>query len=442
MQRIAIVSEHASPLAQLGSVDSGGQNIYVANVARRLAALGYWVDVFTRLDSPSLPSEISWDERVRIVHVPAGPACYVPKEQLMPLMADFSRYMHDYFTASEESYDLVHANFFMSAMAALPIARRFDIPFAVTFHALGRVRRRHQAEADRFPDSRFDVEDNIVRNADCIIAECPQDRQDLIELYGADPARISMVPCGFDSDEMAPMDKQAARALLHWDPDAFHLLQLGRMVPRKGVDNVIRALARLRSRHHINARLCVVGGSASDPARDKTPELARLRGIAQEEGVLDQVEFTGRRGRNQLRRYYCAADAFVTTPWYEPFGITPVEAMACATPVIGSDTGGIRYTVADGETGFLVPARDPDSLAEKLAVLARDPGLVCRMGQAGARRANQMFTWRRVGEELAQVFEGLTSDRRASPAPLPAYAHTPAGMVMLRPAGKIQDEEQ
>ncbi|CDM25138.1 Glycosyl transferase, group 1 [Castellaniella defragrans 65Phen] len=411
MQRIAIVSEHASPLAPAGGVDSGGQNIYVANVARQLAARGYRVDVYTRLDSPSQPPVIDWGENVRVIHVPAGPARYLPKEELLPLMGAFGRFLEDCFEVAEEPYDLIHANFFMSAMASMPVARRFGIPLAVTFHALGRVRRRHQARADRFPDSRFAIEEEIVRRADCLIAECPQDRRDLIELYGADPARISMVPCGFDGEEMAPMDRREARRLVGWPDDAFYLLQLGRMVPRKGIDNVIRALARLRFHHHVDARLCVVGGNIARPTDQDVPELLRLREIAREEGVPDRVEFTGRRGRTQLRRYYCAADVFVSTPWYEPFGITPVEAMACATPVVGADTGGIRYSVADGETGFLVPPRDPDRLAEKLAVLARDPELARRMGQAGVRRANRLFTWREVGEELAEVFEVLIRRR-------------------------------
>lgn len=413
MRKIAIVSEHASPIAQAGGVDSGGQNVYVAQVARRLAAMGMQVDVFTRLDNPYLPSEMEWGENVRIVHVPAGPARALPKEALLPYMDDFSAYMNRYF-GEADAYDLIHANFFMSAMASLPVARRAGIPLAVTFHALGRVRRQHQAEADLFPDARFDIEEDIVRHADRIIAECPQDKKDLIDLYQADPQRISMIPCGFDEQEMWPMDRVTARAGLGWEPGAFYLLQLGRMVPRKGVDNVIRALAHLRKRRAVDARLCIVGGNTRDPFDATTPELARLGAIARDEGVQDYVEFAGRRARHQLRQYYCAADAFVTTPWYEPFGITPVEAMACARPVVGSDTGGIRYTVVDGETGFLVPPREPVMLADKLEVLARDEALATRMGAAGLRRAKKLFTWDRVGLELAREFDVLTGQKEMS----------------------------
>ncbi|MDS1139718.1 glycosyltransferase family 1 protein [Pusillimonas sp. SM2304] len=424
MQRIAIVSEHASPLAQLGGVDSGGQNVYVANVARELARQGHCVDVFTRLDNPYLPEQMDWDNNVRIIHVPAGPARHLPKESLLPYMKEFGDYMQSYVHEHVIQYDVIHANFFMSALASMPLAKQTNTPLAVTFHALGKVRRLHQAHNDHFSDCRFPIEENIVRNADCIIAECPQDKRDLIALYDADPDRISMVPCGYDPSELTPLKMPDARKTLGWDDDTFYLLQLGRMVPRKGIDNVIRALARLRTRHGVQARLCVVGGNLSVGGSGDTEELERLMQVAREEKIADFVEFTGSRGRNQLSRYYSASDVFVTTPWYEPFGITPVEAMACRRPVIGSNTGGIRYTVVDGETGFLVPPKDPDALAEKLAVLAGDRVLSARMGRAGALRAHKMFTWRRVGSELAAIFDSLGS-QRTSPWKLSAGERLP-----------------
>ena len=408
MQRIAIVSEHASPLSQLGGVDSGGQNVYVANIARELARQGHCVDVFTRLDDPCLPTLMDWDNNVRIVHVPAGPARPLPKEELLPYMVEFGEFMLAYARTHETSYDVIHANFFMSAMAALPLARLASIPLVVTFHALGKVRRQHQAQHDHFSDSRFDIEEEIVREADCIIAECPQDKQDLLSLYDADPERISMVPCGYDPYELSPMDSGIAREILGWKRDAFYMLQLGRMVPRKGVDNVIRSLSRLRKKHGIEARLCIVGGNISSPHASDARELQRLADIVVEEKIADFVEFTGSRGRNVLSRYYSAADVFVTTPWYEPFGITPVEAMACGRPVVGSDTGGIRYTIEDGKTGFLVPPKDPDALADRLAMLANNPSLAEKMGLAGAQRAQKMFTWKDVGLQLSEIFETLS----------------------------------
>lgn len=407
MKKIALISEHASPLAVAGSVDSGGQNVYVAHVARELARAGVQVDVFTRKDNPALEPEHAWLRNVRVIHVPAGPDAYLPKEQLLPHMDAFSDYLMHYFGAQARSYDAIHANFFMSAMAALPVSQRYGIPLAVTFHALGKVRRQHQQEADLFPDTRFDIEEDIIRRADRIIAECPQDRRDLMELYGADPRRIAIVPCGYDAAEMMPQTRASARAALGWDDGAFTLLQLGRMVPRKGVDNVIRALGRLRRCHGVDARLCVVGGNTDDADETATPEIGRLRRIAEEEQVAPWVEFTGRRHREDLATYYSASDVFVTTPWYEPFGITPVEAMACGRPVVGSDTGGIRSTVVHGKTGFLVPPRDPDSLARRLAELAVDSTLRARMGEAGRLRARRLYTWKRVGEDLLAIYRQM-----------------------------------
>ena len=407
MKKIAVVSEHASPLALAGSVDSGGQNVYVAQTARHYALAGHQVDVFTRKDCADLPDVVPWHPNIRVINVPAGPQRYLPKEELLPYMEDFGVALMRHFGRQERPYDVLHANFFMSGLACLPVVRRYGVPFVVTFHALGRVRRQHQQEQDRFPDSRFDIEEMLVHEADRIIAECPQDRLDLIKLYGADERRIDVVPCGFDACEMSPLDQDRARRDLGWRAGPFRILQLGRMVPRKGVDNVIRATARLRRRYGVDAHLCVVGGNDVEPCEIRTPELGRLRGIAEEEGVLAHVDFVGRRDRMALRAYYSASDVFVTTPWYEPFGITPVEAMACGRAVVGADTGGIRTTVVDGKTGYLVPPRDPDALAAKLAVLAANPALCARMGRAGQRRARRYYTWRRVSEELLWVYTHL-----------------------------------
>ncbi|MEI2415158.1 glycosyltransferase family 1 protein [Orrella sp. JC864] len=407
MKRIAIVSEHASPLALAGSVDSGGQNVYVAQIARQCALAGHQVDVYTRWDDASLPEVVPWHDGVRVIHVPAGPRRYLPKEELLGHMDEFGAALLRHVARQGGRYDVLHANFFMSGLACLPAVRRYGIPLVVTFHALGRVRRRHQQEADRFPDSRFEIEEMLVREADRIIAECPQDRSDLIELYGAERRRIDVVPCGYDPAEMFSLDAAAARRSLGWEEGPFRILQLGRMVPRKGVDNVIRGLARLRRRHGVDARLCVVGGNSEQPCEIQTPELGRLRAIAREEGVAPYVDFVGRRDRMALRAYYGASDVFVTTPWYEPFGITPVEAMACARPVVGADTGGIRTTVVDGRTGYLVPARDPDALAERLARLAADPQLRLRMGLAGQRRARRDYTWSKVAHALLRIYTRL-----------------------------------
>jgi glycosyltransferase involved in cell wall biosynthesis/phosphoheptose isomerase len=404
-KRIALVSEHASPLGVLGGVDSGGQNVYVGQLAKHLAALGYDVDVFTRRDSDRLPEIADWVDGIRIIHVPAGPAGYVRKEDMQPLMADFTAYLLRFCQCQREMYDLVHANFWMSGLVAADLKKTLGLPFVITFHALGRVRRLHQRTADQFPDDRFDIEDRLVAEADRIIAECPQDEEDLIQLYNADPAKLTAIPCGFDPTELAPISKPLARFALNIPPEERVILQLGRIVPRKGVDTAVRGFGRMVRDHQVPARLLIVGGESDEPDPVATPEIGRLMEVAGEEGVADAVTFVGRRGRETLKYYYSAADIFVTVPWYEPFGITPVEAMACGTPVVGSNVGGIKYTVRDGETGYLVPPNDPDKLAERLAHLYKHPKLMSVLSRQAVRRANDLFTWEKVAAAVAALYE-------------------------------------
>ncbi|WP_338926209.1 glycosyltransferase family 1 protein [Mycetohabitans endofungorum] len=413
-KKIALISEHASPLGVIGGVDSGGQNIYVANVAKQLALRGWHVDVFTRRDNPHLPEVMRIGPRMQVIHVPAGPPNDMPKEAMLPYMACFADFLVDYFRRQPVPYDVMHANFFMSGQAALCVKQQLGVPLVTTFHALGRVRRQHQGMADAFPDERFAIEDKLVQCSDRVIAECPQDQIDLTTLYPGDPRRIRVIPCGFDSDEFQPVPRLEARARLGWRSDEFAILQLGRLVPRKGVDNVIEALAHLPAHPAQPTRLYVVGGDDYTLDPERCPELARLMRVAQQAGVAERVTFVGRRDRDVLRLFYSAADVFVTTPWYEPFGITPVEAMACATPVIGSDVGGIRSTVVDGVTGYLVPPREPAALARKLAALRSDPQQAVAMGLAGRQRVQRDYTWDSVAARLAQVYDELRDTTRRS----------------------------
>lgn len=379
MKRIALISEHASPLALLGGADGGGQNVYVAHLARNLAARGFAVDVFTRRHHPELPTITDW-QGARVIHVSAGPPAPVRKEKLLPYMGEFTSFLLRFCRRQQLRYDVVHANFFMSALVAMNIKYALEIPFVVSFHVLGRVRRMYHGDADGFPEERVIIEDRAVARADRIIAESPQDREDLLSLYEADPLRLRTVPCGYDPREFGPLPKAKARARLGLNVDKPIILQVGRLVPGKGTDNVIRGVARLRRDHGIEAQLLIVGGESREPDPVRTPEIGKLAEIAREENIADQVTFVGSRGRHELRHYYCAADVFVSTPWYETFGMGPVEAMACGTPVIGSAVGGILSTVRHEETGFLVP---PQSAGPARRSAGGPP---VRSGPAGAIR--------------------------------------------------------
>ncbi len=205
--RVAMVSEHASPLGTIGGVDSGGQNVYVRQVARHLVARGWEVDVFTRRDDVTTPEVVLLEPGLRVIQVAAGPPCFVPKEQMLPFMGDFTAAVLR--TAHERRYDLLHANFWMSGLVAAEVKQVLGIPFVVTFHALGEVRRLHQGEADQSPPERIEIERRVVAEADQIIAECPRDEEDLVALYDAVPAKITIVPA-------ASIRTSSGRSIVAW----------------------------------------------------------------------------------------------------------------------------------------------------------------------------------------------------------------------------------
>jgi len=403
-KRIAFISEHASPLATLGGTDNGGQNVYVAELSNELARKGYSIDVYTRKDNPSIDEIVNWSSNVRVIHIKAGPEKFIEKEKLLGYMDEFAQNMYCFIKKHHIDYSIIHAHFFMSALVASRLKKQLSIPYVVTFHALGLVRLAHQKEMDKFPVERFDIERMIIKDADAIIAECPQDRADMIHYYNADPNRITIAPCGFNPKEFHVIDKKIARQKLKLNEDETILLQLGRMVPRKGVDNVIRSLSKLNTCLP-NVRLLVVGGESDDPDETLTPEIGRLRKIAEEEHVSDHVTFTGRRRREVLKYFYAAADIFITTPWYEPFGITPLEAMACGTPVIGANVGGIKCSVDDGRTGFLVPPKNPVELAKKIEWLITDKQLVAAMKKNAVKHVNKFFTWTNVANMMNNIYQ-------------------------------------
>lgn len=408
-KRIALISEHASPLAAVGGADTGGQNIAVAELAQHLAALGYEIDVFTRWDDRRVPKIINWRSGIRVIHVEAGPVAFIPKEKLLPHMPAFTEDMLRFVEAENNPYKLIHAHFFMSALVAADIKRKLRIPFIVTFHALAKVRRIHQGKNDWFPEEGFAIEERVIAEADQIVALCPQEHDDLVDLYQADPEKITVIPNGFRPDEIYPLDKLFARMALKLDPKEKVILQVGRMVPRKGVDNVIKALGYMRREHNFKARLLIVGGESDEPDPKITPEIGRLQKIAEAEGGSDLVTFAGRRPRAMLHYYYSAADVFTTTPWYEPFGITPLESMACGTPVIGSNVGGIKSTVMDGKTGFLVPPNDPVLLGQRILELLRSNKLMMYFKENAIRHVNENYTWMKATHLTANMYERIAT---------------------------------
>jgi D-inositol-3-phosphate glycosyltransferase len=396
--RIAMVSEHASPLAVLGGVDAGGQNVHVAALAVAVARRGCEVVVHTRRDAPDLPRRVRLAAGVTVDHVPAGPPRPVPKDELLPHMEAFATDLHRQW--SQARPDVVHAHFWMSGWAAVRAARPLGLPVALTFHALGVVKRRHQGDRDTSPPQRDGIERALLHDVDGVLATCSDEVFELLHLGGSGH-RLRVVPCGVDPATFHPGVPAERR-----EPGRHRLVCVGRLVERKGVGNAIEALGLLRAAGGPDTELLVVGGP--DPAAlDGDDEVRRLRRVAAAAGVADRVVFRGRVGRRELPALLRSADLAVCVPWYEPFGIVPLEAMACAVPVVGSAVGGLCDTVVHGGTGVLVPPRRPAVLAQALAELLRDPARRRVLGQAGARRVRRRFSWDRVAAQTLAAYQDL-----------------------------------
>jgi len=413
--RVAFLSEHASPVALLGGADAGGQNVYVDEVSRHLARIGHTVDVFTRRENSATPEVIAWAPGVRVINLVAGPAMVLPKDDLWPYMPDFHDALLRFMTRDGARYDLVHGNFWMSGWVASRLKRELGVPVVQIFHATGKTKRRHQGAADPSAPERVDVEMGIVREVDRLIAQCPAEEIELVGDYAADPHKVVVIPSAVDTETFHPVARDEARRRIGLDADGPVVVYVGRMLPRKDVRNVVRSLALLtREDTALGApvgaggvTLLLVGGETTEPDPVATPETGELRRLAAELGIADRVYFVGKRQPDTLKDYYCAGDVVVTTPWYEPFGLTPLEGMACGRPIVGSAVGGLTYTIADGVTGYLVPPRDPAALAERLRHLLARPDLCAHMGQAARARVECHFTWPAVARRTAALYHSV-----------------------------------
>ena len=404
--RIAMVSEHASPLAVLGGVDAGGQNVHVAALAAALARRGCEVVVHTRRDDPSPPRRVALCPGVEVDHVDAGPPCQVPKDELLPYIGAFADQLREAW--ADERPDVVHSHFWMSGLAAVAAAEDVGIPVVHTFHALGTVKRRHQGRRDTSPAGRIELERDLARRVDSIVATCSDEVSELLAM-GAPAESIDVVPCGVDRSRFEPDGPIAPPT-----SGRRRLVAACRLVERKGLGDLLHALVQLD-----DVELHVAGGpDASQLALD--PEAQRLRRLAHRLGVEDRLILHGRVSREAMPALLRSADIVVCAPWYEPFGIVPLEAMACGRPVVATAVGGQIDSVADGVTGILVPPRDPGALAAALGSLLADPGRRLAFGRAGVRRVRRLYGFDSIASATHDVYQqviarhgALAADREA-----------------------------
>ncbi len=397
IRRVAVLSVHTSPLAQPGSGDGGGMNVYVRSLASALARAGIACDVLTRAEDPDARPVVCLEPGFRVVHVPAGPSEPVPKRELADLVEPFTDSVLDFAAREGTAYDALHANYWLSGAVAHRLKHQLDRPMVATFHTLARVKA--DAGACDDPDRRALVEREVVGCADLMLASTEGERCELAHLYEGDPERIEVVPPGVDHSVFHAEGREASRSSLGLDGRRV-MLFAGRIQPLKGAGLAVRCLAELDDS---DALLLVVGGPSGEEGAD---ELARLHALVDELGLRRQVRFLPPQPHHRLATYYRAADVCLVPSRAESFGLVALEAAACGTPVVAASVGGLRSLVDDAETGFLVDSRDPQDYASCVATLFADADLAAGFGAEAAARSRR-YSWNITAARLRRLYGDL-----------------------------------
>lgn len=405
-RRVAVVSMHTSPTGALGQGANGGLNVYVRESSAAFARLGIETDVFTRVPAGRPLTTERLDGLTRVVNVPAGPDG-LDKYALAGAVGAFAAGVARFADAEAMHYDVIHSHYWLSGAAACELRPRWGTPWAHTAHTLALVKNRSLAPGDRpEPAVRELIESEISRSADLLVVSTDAEGDDLVEAYGADPARVAVVAPGVDVDAFQPVPRASARRAVGLEA-VRPILFAGRLERLKGAEVALRAFA-LVAAEYPDARLVVLGG---DSRSDRESERERLQGIAQELGVAERVSFRGSVGQRELRVYYSAAEALLMPSYSESFGLVGLEAQACGCPVVAAGVAGLASVVRDQVTGYLIPTHEPAEWAARLRQLLDAPEVAEQMGRR-ARLLAQRFSWSRTGERLAAAYDSLLAHRR------------------------------
>jgi D-inositol-3-phosphate glycosyltransferase len=411
-----MISYHTCPLATLGGKDTGGMNVYVRDLTRELGRRGVGADVFTRSQDEHVPHvlhDLGYGNR--IVHVPAGPETPMPKDRLVEHLPTFIDTIVDFAASKNIRYDLLHSHYWLSGLAALELRARWGIPVIHMFHTLAAMKNR-VARDEEEPGSnlRLEAEGRLLRQADRIVAATQAELAQFQWLYHVDTRRVEVIPPGVDTGHFYPIPDDEAREFAGVPEGKRMILFVGRVEPLKGIDGLLQAIAILRANDgDLGRELClaVIGGEPDDGALlDETDEMSRLQELRRALQLEDMVTFLGRRAQDTLPYYYSAAEVVVVPSHYESFGLVALEAMACGTPVVASETGGLAFLVRDGETGFHVPTGDPEAMAERLRQLLRDEVLRERLGRQAAEYAKR-YAWPLMAEQIIALYDGTLGAR-------------------------------
>lgn len=409
MFNIAMISYHTCPLATLGGKDTGGMNVYVRDLTTELGRMGIHVDVFTRSQDEHVPHvlhDLGFGNRV--VHIPAGPEQPMPKKELASHIPQFVEGIKQFAAERGIRYDAIHSHYWMSGLAAEQLKAEWDIPIVHMFHTLGEMKNRIAVnENEKEGAYRLNGERQVLRTADVIVAATLAEQAQLQWLYKADLRKVVIIPPGVDTCHFYPIPPDEAKDYVGIPREDRMVLFVGRIEPLKGVDTLIKAMSCLRVKEFERpAYLVIVGGDPNVPPEEMSVEMARLQSLCHDLCMDRMVVFLGKRGQDTLPYYYSAAEVLVMPSHYESFGMVALEAMACGTPVVASQVGGLAFLIQDGVTGFHVPDQDEEALCDRLTRLLGNSFLRSQMGQAAADYACK-YSWHQIASQVIEVYERL-----------------------------------
>ena len=403
--KVALISVHGDPAIDIGQEEAGGQNVYVKEVGEALARQGWQVDMFTRRSSENQAEIVQHSENCRTIRLTAGPRKFIPRQKIFKFLPEFLQEFLNFQAKQRTIYPIIHTNYWLSAWVGMELKKLQTVQHLHTYHSLGAVKYSSINAIPLIARTRLRIERKCLETADMIIATSPQEQEHMRSLVSK-KGNITVIPCGTNIDCFGSIDRDAGRAKIGIEPEEKLVMYAGRFDKRKGIETLVRAVAQPEVKRHENLKLMIVGGYT--PGETDGIEKDRITSIVKELGIEDITVFTGKVRHEELAYYYAAADVCVVPSHYEPFGLVAIEAMASRTPVIASEVGGLKFSVADNKTGFLVPPKDETAFAGAIDLILSNPEMQKQLGRNARERVENKFSWDGVASQLdREYFAGL-----------------------------------
>lgn len=421
--RIALISVSGDPAAEIGREEAGGQNVYVRQVGLALARAGWKVDMFARRIDPDQVAIVEHGQNCRTIRLTAGPARFINRDEVFGYLPEFVQQFLAFQQQQGYQYPLVHTNYWLSSWVGMELKKYQSVKQVHTYHSLGAVKYRTTHDLPPIASTRLAIEKVCLETAARIVATSPQEQEhmrNLVSLHGS----IEIIPCGTDTDKMGAIERNAARQKLGIPPEAKVVLYVGRFDRRKGIETLVRAIAQSKLRGNTDLRLIIAGGYR--PGQSDGIECDRIKTIVKQLGLEAITTFPGRLTDEDLPSYYAAANVCVVPSHYEPFGLVAIEAMACRTPVVASQVGGLQFTVVPEVTGLLVPPQDEAAFAGAIDRILSNPAWADELGQVGRQRVEIAMSWESVAARLSNLYTKLL----APATPVPAKTSSGSNMAL------------